>query len=87
LQDIFRFDFAAGMDEFGRYRGTLQPTGIRPMFMEHLAELGVQVPIETFLPQPNPPQAPPPPQQAGSQTRWTPQDGVGQPGDPDRSYA
>jgi pilus assembly protein CpaF len=67
LQDIFRFDFAAGMDEYGRYQGTLQPTGIRPRFVDHLAEAGVKLPIETFLPQSMRP-APPPP----TQPRWEP---------------
>ncbi|HKD97382.1 MAG TPA: hypothetical protein VKB69_07215, partial [Micromonosporaceae bacterium] len=68
LQDIFRFDFAAGMDEFGRYRGTLQPTGIRPRFTEHLVEMGVQVPVDTFLPQAAPPVPTPPP----TSPRWQP---------------
>ncbi|HEY7224254.1 MAG TPA: CpaF family protein [Micromonosporaceae bacterium] len=65
LQDIFRFDFAAGMDEVGRYRGVLQPTGIRPQFMERLAEMGIQVPIETFFPQQ-------PTQPAQPQGQWDP---------------
>ncbi len=30
LQDIFTFDYSAGRDEAGRYRGALVPTGIRP---------------------------------------------------------
>ncbi len=70
LQDIFLFDFSAGIDDFGRYRGTLQPTGVRPRFVDHLAELGITVPPETFLPQPSPAAAPPP--QAPAQSRWEP---------------
>ena len=30
MQDIFLFDFRAGVDELGRFRGQLQPTGLRP---------------------------------------------------------
>ena len=48
LQDIFVFDFRAGLDEFGRYRGTLQPTGLRPQFLDRLAEIGVERAAETF---------------------------------------
>jgi pilus assembly protein CpaF len=54
LQDIFVFDFRAGVDEFGRYRGTLQPTGQRPQFLDRLAEIGVTVPADTFLPHVDP---------------------------------
>ncbi len=50
LQDIFLFDFRAGLDEYGRYRGALQPTGLRPQFLDRLAEMGVSVPADTFLP-------------------------------------
>jgi pilus assembly protein CpaF len=48
LQDIFVFDFRAGTDEFGRFRGQLRPTGIRPLFLERLAEVGVTLPPEIF---------------------------------------
>ncbi|GAA1735443.1 CpaF family protein [Luedemannella helvata] len=48
LQDIFLFDFRAGTDEFGRFRGQLRPTGLRPQFLERLAEVGVTVPAEVF---------------------------------------
>jgi pilus assembly protein CpaF len=50
LQDIFMFDFRAGLDEYGRYKGVLQPTGLRPQFLDHLAEMGVSLPADTFLP-------------------------------------
>jgi len=69
LQDIFMFDFRAGVDEFGRYRGSLQPTGLRPMFLDRLAETGVTVPADTFLPHDPTPVRPPAP------TRWTPEAG------------
>jgi pilus assembly protein CpaF len=58
LQDIFLFDFKAGLDEYGRYRGTLKPTGIRPVFLDRFAEAGVVMPPETFIPGAVPP--PPP---------------------------
>jgi pilus assembly protein CpaF len=48
LQDLFVFDYKAGMDENGRYRGTLISTGLRPTFLEELAEHGVTIPMEIF---------------------------------------
>jgi pilus assembly protein CpaF len=43
LQDIYLFDFKAGMDEHGAYRGELRSTGLRPQFLEWLADRGVHV--------------------------------------------
>jgi pilus assembly protein CpaF len=57
-QDLFLFDFHAGLDEFGRYRGTLQPTGVRPKFLERLEEMGVTLPADTFTPTPAPAASP-----------------------------
>jgi pilus assembly protein CpaF len=51
LQDIFLFDFKAGIDEMGRFKGTLQPTGLRPHFLEKLEEHGVRVPFSLFTPE------------------------------------
>jgi pilus assembly protein CpaF len=48
LQDIFVFDFAAGVDERGRFRGSLQPTGVRPQFIQGLADQGIAVPASLF---------------------------------------
>ncbi|EWT03676.1 pilus assembly protein CpaF [Intrasporangium oryzae NRRL B-24470] len=48
LQDIFTFDYSAGRDEAGRFRGGLVPTGIRPKFTQDLADLGVDLPISLF---------------------------------------
>ena len=48
LQDVFLFDFQAGTDERGRHRGTLRSTGLRPMFLNRLADRGVHVPLEIF---------------------------------------
>lgn len=48
LQDLFSFDYAAGRDESGRYRGTMIPTGIRPAFTQDLADQGVELPMHLF---------------------------------------
>jgi pilus assembly protein CpaF len=43
LQDIFLFDYSAGVDSGGRHRGELQPTGVRPTFSEKLEDTGVEM--------------------------------------------
>ena len=48
LQDVFRFDYQAGTDEFGQPRGLLRPTGLRPKFLDRLADRGVDVPMGIF---------------------------------------
>jgi len=48
LQDIFVFDHKAGADEVGRPAGQLRSTGLRPKFMEKLADAGVHVDPTTF---------------------------------------
>ena len=48
LQDIFLFDFGAGVDENGRFKGTLKATGIRPRFSEKLSNYGVHLGPEVF---------------------------------------
>jgi pilus assembly protein CpaF len=50
LQDLFKFDYGAGMDEEGKFRGQLQATGLRPKFTEHLADRGITLPAEIFAP-------------------------------------
>jgi pilus assembly protein CpaF len=50
LQDLFLFDFHAGVDEHGRFLGQLQPTGLRPHFLEKLADRGIKVPPSLFMP-------------------------------------
>jgi pilus assembly protein CpaF len=47
-QDLFTFDFARGVDERGRFRGMLRPTGIRPHFSARLQDLGLPVPPDLF---------------------------------------
>ena len=48
LQDLFSFDFHAGVDEHGRYLGTLRTTGIRPTFLERLTDEGIAIPHGLF---------------------------------------
>jgi len=48
LQDIFLFDFAAGVNEEGKFRGRLKSTGLRPKFLEKLEEQGVVVDPDVF---------------------------------------
>ena len=48
LQDIFEFDYGAGLDEDGRFRGTVRPTGIRPQFTDRLKDVGIVVPPSVF---------------------------------------
>jgi len=50
LQDAFLFDYAAGVDELGRFRGHAVPTGVRPRFVERLHELGIDLPASSFAP-------------------------------------
>ena len=52
LQDIFLFDFSSGIDEEGRFRGRLKSTGLRPKFLDKLAERGVYVVAEVFALEP-----------------------------------
>jgi len=48
LQDLFLFDFHAGLDEQGKFRGTLRSTGLRPQFTERLVERGLGIPPGLF---------------------------------------
>jgi pilus assembly protein CpaF len=43
LQDIFLFDYHAGYDEHGRALGHLRATGLRPRFLDRLADYNVKV--------------------------------------------
>jgi pilus assembly protein CpaF len=49
LQDIFLFDFGMGIDENGRFKGSLKATGIRPKFTEKLQDLGIRMGAELFM--------------------------------------
>jgi pilus assembly protein CpaF len=48
LQDLFSFDFYAGVDESGSYLGVMRPTGVQPQFAEKLADRGVILRRDTF---------------------------------------
>src|SRR3546814_17192987 len=43
LQDIFLFDFSAGVGANGRHQGALQPTGVRPGFSARLEDTGTAI--------------------------------------------
>jgi pilus assembly protein CpaF len=51
LQDIFKFDFHAGVNSQGRFIGELKPTGIRPKCLEKLADAGINVQPAAFMPE------------------------------------
>jgi pilus assembly protein CpaF len=48
LQDIYTFDFSAGIDEEGKFRGGLRSTGLRPSFSEQLADYGITLEPSLF---------------------------------------
>ena len=58
LQDVFLFDFSMGVDDDGRFRGSLKPTGVRPKFSERLADQGIRLGAEMFTPDISPTQLP-----------------------------
>jgi pilus assembly protein CpaF len=43
MQDLFKFDYAAGMDAQGRYVGTIRSTGLRPK------NQGIELPQDLFV--------------------------------------
>jgi len=48
LQDLFRFDYAMGYDEDGRSLGQLKSTGLRPKFLDKLADHGISIDAASF---------------------------------------
>lgn len=48
LQDIFYYDFSAGVDESGNSLGRIKSTGLRPKFTRKLEDLGIALPAELF---------------------------------------
>jgi len=48
LQDAFVFDYAAGVDERGRFRGKPVATGIRPHFIDRFEDMGIHVSPSVF---------------------------------------
>ena len=47
-QDVFLFDYAAGVDENGKFQGGLKSMGLRPRFLERLTDHGVHVDPAVF---------------------------------------
>jgi pilus assembly protein CpaF len=52
IQDLFLFDYHAGLDDQGRFLGDLKATGLRPHFLERLQDVGIRLPAEMFAPPP-----------------------------------
>jgi pilus assembly protein CpaF len=48
LTDLYTFDYAAGIDESGLFRGTPVATGLRAKFTDRLGALGIEVPQSVF---------------------------------------
>ncbi|MCG6568748.1 CpaF family protein [Tessaracoccus sp. ZS01] len=48
LQDVFLFDYSAGVDPNGRFRGRTIPTGVRPMFTDRFEDLGISLSPAVF---------------------------------------
>jgi pilus assembly protein CpaF len=48
LQDLFYFDYSAGVDDDGRFLGTLKATGVRPKLSRRLEDLGIRLPNDIF---------------------------------------
>ena len=48
LQELYAFDYSAGVAEDGHFLGTPRPTGLRPAFSERLADYGIHLPGAIF---------------------------------------
>lgn len=48
MQDVFLFDYSAGVDKDGRFLGHVLPTGVRPQFTDRFADLGIQLSPRVF---------------------------------------
>jgi pilus assembly protein CpaF len=48
LQDAFLFDFAAGVDAHGKFRGVQKPTGVRPRFSDRFEDYGIEFDVANF---------------------------------------
>jgi pilus assembly protein CpaF len=49
MQDLFTFNYGAGRDENGRFRGSLVSTGLRPKFTDELHDQGIDLPPDLFV--------------------------------------
>ncbi|MGH2747729.1 MAG: CpaF family protein [Actinomycetota bacterium] len=50
LQDVFLFDFQAGLDQQGHFLGEMRATGLRPAFLDKLEDHGIVLPPAVFAP-------------------------------------
>lgn len=48
LQDVFVYDFSKGIDDSGRFKGSIKSTGIRPKFIQKLQDMGIALPVDIF---------------------------------------
>ncbi|HHW82819.1 MAG TPA: TadA family conjugal transfer-associated ATPase, partial [Actinomycetales bacterium] len=48
MQDVYLFDFSAGVDHNGRFLGRTVPTGVRPAFTDRFEQLGIELPASAF---------------------------------------
>ncbi len=46
MSTLYKFDYDAGIDANGMFRGQLKPTGLRPMFSDELRHMGLELPEE-----------------------------------------
>lgn len=49
MQDVFLFDYSAGVDAHGRFLGTAMPTGIRPRFSDRFEEMGIAFDFDNLI--------------------------------------
>ncbi|MCC6497571.1 MAG: Flp pilus assembly complex ATPase component TadA [Propionibacteriaceae bacterium] len=43
MQDVFEFDYSAGVSPDGKFLGKIQPTGVRPAFTQKFSDLGIRL--------------------------------------------
>ena len=48
MQDVFEFDYSAGVGADGRFLGTIRPTGVRPGFTQKFDDLGIRLSPSVF---------------------------------------
>lgn len=48
LNELFTFDYSAGLDPNGRHRSAIAPTGIRPTFEQKIRKFGVELSADSF---------------------------------------
>ena len=48
MQDVFEFDYSAGVAPDGRFLGRIKPTGVRPAFTQKFDDLGIRLSPTVF---------------------------------------